>query len=340
MSKKCSKCGTINDNLVSFCLECNGNNFENITCDPFEDTLEKTKILANNGNKNAQFFMGKIYFWGIYGFIKDIEKAREWFNKASNQGHLEANIYLKKCKETTEDRKIEEQKIMEEQKNIELNKNSDDIKEEVDNIEEQMLSQNRKDFPAFICRNCESIIPLDELSFNSSRTIQVYGTNLLETIGKQYIFDTLFSEENPACPDCGCEDLISLGTPLAESLIKKHFDNEQYINVLLSDPIDIIEKYNMQAKKQKNSGCYIATAVYKSYNCPEVWTLRRFRDNFLLNTFFGKIFVKFYYLISPTIVKYLGKTKIFNVVFKFILNKFVLYLNNNGFENSQYKDKI
>jgi len=27
-----------------------------------------------------------------------------------------------------------------------------------------------------------------------------------------------------------------------------------------------------------SAGCYIATAVYGSYNCPEVWTLRRYRD--------------------------------------------------------------
>ena len=27
-----------------------------------------------------------------------------------------------------------------------------------------------------------------------------------------------------------------------------------------------------------NGACYVATAVYGSYDCPEVWTLRRFRD--------------------------------------------------------------
>ena len=31
-------------------------------------------------------------------------------------------------------------------------------------------------------------------------------------------------------------------------------------------------------------GCYVATAVYGSYDCPEIWTLRRFRDKVLART--------------------------------------------------------
>lgn len=30
-----------------------------------------------------------------------------------------------------------------------------------------------------------------------------------------------------------------------------------------------------------NNGCYIATCVYGSYDCPQVWILRRFRDDIL-----------------------------------------------------------
>ncbi len=341
MVKKCSQCGTVNDDLVPFCIECDSNDFENIICENSDDILEKTKILANKGNINAQFFIGKICFFGMYGFKKNIEKARDCFDKASKQGHLEAQVYLKKCEEIIEQRKKEEDRENEEQKNkIEENRDSDITEEKTDNIEEKMLSQNQKNFPAFICKNCESIIPLNELSINSHRTIQIYGTSLLDTIGKQYVFDALLSEKHPACPHCGFENLISLGTPLAETLIKKHLDNEQYKSVLFSDPIDIVEKYNMKVKKHQNSGCYIATAIYKSYDCPEVWTLRRFRDNILLENIIGKLFVKIYYFLSPTIVKYFGRTRIFNMLFKTTLDKFVAYLNNNGFKNTQYKDKI
>ena len=33
-----------------------------------------------------------------------------------------------------------------------------------------------------------------------------------------------------------------------------------------------------------SQGCYVATCVYGSYDCPQVWTLRRFRDNTLAET--------------------------------------------------------
>ena len=38
--------------------------------------------------------------------------------------------------------------------------------------------------------------------------------------------------------------------------------------------------------------CYVATAVYDSYNCPEVWTLRRYRDYKLAETWYGRAFVR------------------------------------------------
>ena len=53
----------------------------------------------------------------------------------------------------------------------------------------------------------------------------------------------------------------------------------------------------------QKSGCYVATAVYGSYDCPEVWTLRRFRDYQLRQTAHGRAFVRSYYKISATLVK-------------------------------------
>ena len=37
-------------------------------------------------------------------------------------------------------------------------------------------------------------------------------------------------------------------------------------------------------------GCYVATCVYGSYDCPQVWTLRRFRDDTLGSTWYGRAF--------------------------------------------------
>ncbi len=87
-----------------------------------------------------------------------------------------------------------------------------------------------------------------------------------------------------------------------------------------------------------SGGCYVATAVYGSYNCPEVWTLRRFRDNTLAGTWYGMTFIKFYYAISPKLVKWLGNTTWFKTLWRKPLDKLVNALNRKGVENTPYQD--
>lgn len=65
---------------------------------------------------------------------------------------------------------------------------------------------------------------------------------------------------------------------------------------------DVIKSYNEKISKYNPSyqapetnmgnmgGCYVATAVYGSYDCPQVWTLRRFRDYTLAETWYGRAF--------------------------------------------------
>jgi len=99
---------------------------------------------------------------------------------------------------------------------------------------------------------------------------------------------------------------------------------------------------NIKAKEPKSitkSGfCYIATCVYGSYDCPEVWTLRRYRDNTLSNSWFGRQFIRLYYAAGPKIVRLFGKTKWFNNLLKPVLDKFVIKLQNNGVYGSPYSD--
>ena len=86
-------------------------------------------------------------------------------------------------------------------------------------------------------------------------------------------------------------------------------------------------------------GCYVATAVYGSYDCPQVWTLRRFRDNTLAETWYGRAFIKTYYAVSPTLVKWFGHTEWFKKMWKGTLDKMVRSLNEQGVENTPYEDK-
>ena len=122
---------------------------------------------------------------------------------------------------------------------------------------------------------------------------------------------------------------------------KKHvsrddFDNDKH---QIEEYSAKIQKYKPDFETpqiKKPPKCYVATSVYGSYDCPEVWTLRRFRDNTLDNNVFGRLFIKTYYATSPTIVKYFGDKKIFNMIFKPILDRFVKKLQDNGVESTYY----
>lgn len=118
-----------------------------------------------------------------------------------------------------------------------------------------------------------------------------------------------------------------------ETLIDEIMEYHKKIKALKPDYV-IPER--PQATKQ---GCYVATCVYGSYNCPEVWTLRRFRDNTLAETILGRAFIRTYYAISPTIVKWFGNTSWFKKMWKGTLDRMVSRLHDNGIENTPYEDK-
>lgn len=89
----------------------------------------------------------------------------------------------------------------------------------------------------------------------------------------------------------------------------------------------------------KVGGCYVATAVYSSYDCPQVWTLRRYRDYTLAETWYGRAFIRTYYAFSPTLVKWFGHTDWFKKMWKGKLDRMVANLNTEGVEDTPYEDK-
>ena len=71
--------------------------------------------------------------------------------------------------------------------------------------------------------------------------------------------------------------------------------------------------------KKSSEGCYIATMVYGDYNHPQVLVLRRYRDEVLLKSIIGKLFVNFYYYVSPKLVTlFRNKEKINRLIFLFL----------------------
>ncbi|MBO6242010.1 MAG: hypothetical protein J6O61_14490 [Butyrivibrio sp.] len=96
---------------------------------------------------------------------------------------------------------------------------------------------------------------------------------------------------------------------------------------------------NTSGSGSTGGGCYIATTVYGSYDCPEVWTLRRYRDYELAEHWYGRAFIHVYYTLSPLAVKLFGHTAWFKKVWKSRLDVLVRDLQNKGIESTYYEDK-
>lgn len=100
-------------------------------------------------------------------------------------------------------------------------------------------------------------------------------------------------------------------------------------------------KYERPRKKRrkKNEGCYIATAVYGSYDCPEVWTLRRYRDYKLAETWQGRAFIRLYYAVSPKLVRAFGHVNWIKSIWEKKLNRLVKKLQEKGYKSTPYNDR-
>lgn len=70
-------------------------------------------------------------------------------------------------------------------------------------------------------------------------------------------------------------------------------------------------------------GCFIATAVYQDCDAPEVQFFKHYRDTMLKNTAYGRILIRTYYLISPNLAKYIGKSKFLTSTIKRSLDRII-----------------
>ena len=64
--------------------------FEN---DRFLEALPLFEELAREGNAEAMYYLGMMYYEG-WGVDKDLDKAVEWWKKADRRGNLDAKYML------------------------------------------------------------------------------------------------------------------------------------------------------------------------------------------------------------------------------------------------------
>ncbi len=104
------------------------------------------------------------------------------------------------------------------------------------------------------------------------------------------------------------------------------------MNIASSQDLQI---YSISANKEASSsggggggggGCFIATAAYGSYLGPEVEILRQFRDEYLITNPAGRLFVKFYYKVSPPVAEYISGHENLKALTRFALAPIVYSL--------------
>lgn len=163
----------------------------------------------------------------------------------------------------------------------------------------------------------------------------VAAADIMYTLGN--LLETKFGDKYGVVAAQAWADAINLHNSYLFLLADKETNKKTMSEFALK-----IRKYNpsyLTPDFKTSNGCYVATAVYGSYDCPEVWTLRRYRDNVLDTTWYGRLFIKCYYAISPTLVRWFGRTDWFKSLWKGPLDKMVDNLNNKGVEATPYQDK-
>ena len=179
-----------------------------------------------------------------------------------------------------------------------------------------------------ICWELYNILSYNFTPTNESIGYLKMGSKILDTFGARCLvmLGCIYADEGDKENQIKClQQATRLGSYEAQTKIQS-IKNRSY-------------SAHNTTQSAKSGGCYVATCIYGSYDCPQVWTLRRFRDNTLAETMFGRAFIHTYYAISPTLVKWFGNTSWFKKMWKVPLDRMVSVLQKNGFEDTPYKDK-
>jgi len=94
------------------------------------------------------------------------------------------------------------------------------------------------------------------------------------------------------------------------------------------------------SSSSKDGCCYIATAVYGSYDAPEVLCLRQFRDETLSASLFGRLFIRLYYFLSPPIARRLKNTRRANAIARRMLDAFIQRCLHNRKKPGESDDNL
>lgn len=184
----------------------------------------------------------------------------------------------------------------------------------------------------------ESLTVIDNFAFNACPALdELHLPSRLERIG-DYAFFGCESLSEVTIPD-SVERVGNRAFADCDSLMQVHLPPVIQLSID-SFPRRVLPKDQQMPEPPKDTGaCYIATCVYGSYNCPQVWTLRRYRDNTLASNAFGRAFIRCYYAFSPKLVRLFGENTLFRTFWRRMLDRKIQRLHAKGVADTPYRDQ-
>jgi hypothetical protein len=309
--------------------------------------------LADAGDAKAQFNVGYCYEHGE-GTHHDLEKAYDYYTKASNQSDLGARynlgmmylhgVHVKKSKDQalelfTQAMELGEVRaprwvLDEKARNAYKAGNTGEAKKHL--IE--MLRLAKVNFRLDDQRVAEAGIVA--LAFSESE-LAIYKTETHTWEDGRPTFVNIEVKENvPAdIRKVGYNAQLDneklywrIAKDNAYTLVREwELDRESYvltfervtITYALTNyyELDFNKPISITIPPAKKSGCFILTACFESYDAPTVFAFRQYRDNHLSRTSFGRGFIEWYYTYGPTMAEFISDKPRTKAILKFIFNQ-------------------
>jgi hypothetical protein len=142
-------------------------------------------------------------------------------------------------------------------------------------------------------------------------SLSVYKGAYNKDNGEQIVLNQVFLVSDSAVIR---GDSVSLSLSSISRIDKTKKDNGVEITILtfLGMIVLLLVQINnwglVSSRTNGQEGCFIATACYGDYDAAEVHVLRRYRDETLLCSRAGRLFVRIYYRISPPLANLISRS--------------------------------
>lgn len=125
----------------------------------------------------------------------------------------------------------------------------------------------------------------------------------------------------------GREEVLTMILDVIEDL--QQFGEHHWVQKFANLRDELSKDENSVIKVETREGCFIATAVYGSYDHPQVLQLRRFRDDCLKQSHWGRGFIRVYYYFSPALARKLHYNSLFARMIRRFLNHCIVFFRGN-----------